>query len=130
MNTIVYLHCHQQPQPNISGASIVLVGQDGIQHPPIRFPKGSHLLQFLTCLEAGLAPEGALDPPLRMEFGKGKVFPRLHRRSLKKKYDQENEDPSSVNANGSELSLNDVIDDDQGGDFVFRIINSKSNSKE
>lgn len=71
INTIVYLHCHQQGG---QGASIVLVGQDGVQYPPIRFPKGSHLLQFLTCLESGLVPDGYLDPPLRNEFGKGTFF--------------------------------------------------------
>jgi hypothetical protein len=85
MNTIVYLHCHQQGN---LGATIVLVAQDGVQYPPIRFPKGSHLLQFLTCLEGGLTPNGQLDPPLWNDDGKGKVFPRLHRKSIKKMHPQ------------------------------------------
>ena len=134
--------------PNTNGASIVLVGQDGIQHPPIRFPKGSHLLQFLTCLEAGLGPDGALDPPLRTEFGKGKVFPRLQRRSIKKRIDNcvstvnENESSTSTTTTGSDLAttpnlvkssspttIGDAVDEEQEGDFVFRIVNSKSNGK-
>ena len=55
-----------------SGGTIVLVGQDGVQHPPIHFPKGGHLLAFLSCLENGLLPHGQLDPPLWSQRGKGK----------------------------------------------------------
>ena len=64
---IVYLHCHQQ---NNCG-TIVLVEQDGVQRPPIIFPKGGHLLAFLSCLENGLMPYGQLDPPLWSQKGKG-----------------------------------------------------------
>ncbi len=53
-----------------SGGTVVLVSQDGIQRPPFRFPKGGHLLQFLTCLETGLLPHGQLDPPLWSQRGK------------------------------------------------------------
>ena len=53
------------------GGTIVLVGQDGVQRPPIHFPKGGHLLAFLTCLENGLLPHGQLDPPLWTQRGKG-----------------------------------------------------------
>lgn len=142
------------------GASIVLVGQDGIQHPPIRFPKGSHLLQFLTCLEAGLGPDGSLDPPLRTEVGKGKVFPRLQRRSIKNRisenplptvfstetddtaFDSTTTASSTANTNTSNqnvtntptntspttTTIGEIVDqEEQEGDFVFRIINSKSN---
>lgn len=49
---------------------MVLVSQDGIQRPPLHFPKGGHLLQFLTCLETGLLPHGQLDPPLWNQRGK------------------------------------------------------------
>lgn len=117
-----------------NGASIVLVGQDGIQHPPIQFPKGSHLLQFLTCLEAGLGPDGALDPPLRTEFGKGKVFPRLQRRSIKKQTDQivsinENDTLTSDSIKNAPSTIGEAVDEEQDGDFVFRIVNSKSNGK-
>ncbi|KAK2161894.1 hypothetical protein LSH36_108g07045 [Paralvinella palmiformis] len=72
MDDIVYLHCHQQPD---SGGTIVLVGQDGVQHPPIHFPKGGHLLAFLSCLENGLLPHGQLDPPLWSQ--RGKALPGL-----------------------------------------------------
>lgn len=53
-----------------SGGTAVLVSQDGIQRPPLRFPKGGHLLQFLSCLENGLLPHGQLDPPLWLQRGK------------------------------------------------------------
>lgn len=49
----------------------MLVGQDGVQRPPIHFPKGGHLLAFLSCLENGLLPHGQLDPPLWSQRGKG-----------------------------------------------------------
>lgn len=93
LEEIVYLHCHQQgttpPSPSPpgaqplggltspasffpvnSGGTVVLVSQDGIQRPPLHFPKGGHLLQFLTCLETGLLPHGQLDPPLWNQRGK------------------------------------------------------------
>ena len=54
-----------------SGGTIVLVGQDGVQRPPIHFPRGGHLLAFLSCLENGLLPHGQLDPPLWSQRGKG-----------------------------------------------------------
>lgn len=79
MDDIVYLHCHQQGCD--SGGTLVLVGQDGVQRPPMHFPRGGHLLAFLSCLENGLLPGGQLDPPLwTQQSGTGKVFPRLRRR--------------------------------------------------
>lgn len=48
-----------------------MVGRDGVMHPPVRFPKGGHLLSFLSCLETGLQPYGQLDPPLWSQKGKG-----------------------------------------------------------
>uniref|UniRef100_A0A8C7PGD8 Small G protein signaling modulator 1a n=1 Tax=Oncorhynchus mykiss TaxID=8022 RepID=A0A8C7PGD8_ONCMY len=67
LEEIVYLHCHQQVD---TGGTVVLVSQDGIQRPPLRFPRGGHLLQFLSCLENGLLPHGQLDPPLWSQRGK------------------------------------------------------------
>ncbi|XP_076257057.1 trabuco [Rhynchophorus ferrugineus] len=61
LDEIVYVHCHQDSE---AGGTIILVGQDGVQRPPIRFPKGGHMLGFLSCLETGLLPRGRLDPPL------------------------------------------------------------------
>lgn len=72
MEDIVYLHCHQLPD---SGGTLVLVGQDGVQRPPIHFPKGGHLLAFLSCLENGLLPNGQLDPPLWSQQERGKTCP-------------------------------------------------------
>ncbi|XP_044541403.1 small G protein signaling modulator 1 [Gracilinanus agilis] len=102
LEEIVYLHCHQQVD---SGGTVVLVSQDGIQRPPFRFPKGGHLLQFLSCLENGLLPHGQLDPPLWSQRGKGKVFPKLRKRSPQ----------------GSSESASDK-EDDEATDYVFRII--------
>ncbi|XP_067639630.1 small G protein signaling modulator 1-like [Eurosta solidaginis] len=71
---IVYVHCHQNRGED-SGGIIVLVGQDGVQRPPIHFPEGGHMQQFLSCLETGLLPHGQLDPPLWSQRGIGKIFP-------------------------------------------------------
>uniref|UniRef100_A0A8C8IR37 Small G protein signaling modulator 1-like n=1 Tax=Oncorhynchus tshawytscha TaxID=74940 RepID=A0A8C8IR37_ONCTS len=102
LEEIVYLHCHQQVD---SGGTVVLVSQDGIQRPPLRFPRGGHLLQFLTCLETGLLPHGQLDPPLWSQRGKGKVFPKLRKRSPQ----------------GSVESVSDK-EEDEATDYVFRIL--------
>lgn len=63
MSEVVYLHCHQNAEQE---GSLVLVGQDGVQRPPIIFSKGDsrQLLQFLSCLESALLPMSRLDPPL------------------------------------------------------------------
>ncbi|XP_044144749.1 small G protein signaling modulator 1 [Bufo gargarizans] len=106
---IVYLHCHQQVD---SGGTVVLVSQDGIQRPPLRFPHGGHLLQFLSCLENGLLPHGQLDPPLWSQRGKGKVFPKLRKRSPQ----------------GSSESTSDK-EEDEATDYVFRIIYPASQSE-
>uniref|UniRef100_A0A8C1MT47 Small G protein signaling modulator 1b n=1 Tax=Cyprinus carpio TaxID=7962 RepID=A0A8C1MT47_CYPCA len=102
LEEIVYLHCHQHVD---SGGTVVLVSQDGIQRPPFRFPKGGHLLQFLTCLETGLLPHGQLDPPLWSQRGKGKVFPKLRK----------------SRPHESSESFSDK-DEDEATDYVFRII--------
>ncbi|XP_026795640.2 small G protein signaling modulator 1 isoform X3 [Pangasianodon hypophthalmus] len=109
LEEIVYLHCHQQVD---SGGTIVLVNQDGIQRPPLRFPQGGHLLQFLSCLENGLLPHGQLDPPLWSQRGKGKVFPKLKKR-------------------GTQGSVDSVSDkeEDEATDYVFRIVFPNSQSE-
>lgn len=97
---IVCIHCHQQK----SGGTLVLVSQDGIQRPPLHFPQGGHLLSFLSCLENGLLPRGQLEPPLWTQQGKGKVFPKLRKRSSIRSVDVE------------ELGVG------RATDYVFRII--------
>uniref|UniRef100_A0A8D2DSU3 Small G protein signaling modulator 2 n=1 Tax=Sciurus vulgaris TaxID=55149 RepID=A0A8D2DSU3_SCIVU len=97
---IVCIHCHQQK----SGGTLVLVSQDGIQRPPLHFPQGGHLLSFLSCLENGLLPRGQLEPPLWTQQGKGKVFPKLRKRSSMRSVDME------------ELGMG------RATDYVFRII--------
>ncbi|XP_030647609.1 small G protein signaling modulator 1 [Chanos chanos] len=107
LEEIVYLHCHQQVD---SGGTVVLVSQDGIQRPPLRFPRGGHLLQFLSCLENGLLPHGQLDPPLWSQRGKGKVFPKLRKRG-----------PSCDSISDKE--------EDEATDYVFRILFPNSQSE-
>ncbi|XP_072018949.1 small G protein signaling modulator 2-like [Amphiura filiformis] len=109
---VVYLHCHQQPD---SGGTLVLVGQDGVQHPPIHFPKGGHLLAFLTCLENGLLPRGQLDPPLWSQRGKGKVLPKLRRKTSA----QAKSGSMSMEKDGTQ-----IFEGEEATDYVFRIINS------
>ncbi|XP_064209578.1 small G protein signaling modulator 1 isoform X1 [Anguilla rostrata] len=109
LEEIVYLHCHQQVD---SGGTVVLVSQDGIQRPPLRFPRGGHLLQFLSCLENGLLPHGQLDPPLWSQRGKGKVFPKLRKRCPQ----------------GSSESVSDK-EEDEATDYVFRILLPGSQSE-
>uniref|UniRef100_A0A3P9CGN2 Small G protein signaling modulator 1 n=1 Tax=Maylandia zebra TaxID=106582 RepID=A0A3P9CGN2_9CICH len=111
LEEIVYLHCHQQVD---SGGTAVLVSQDGIQRPPLRFPKGGHLLQFLSCLENGLLPHGQLDPPLWLQRGKGKVFPKLRKRVPQ--------------GSGSSDSVSDK-EEDEATDYVFRILFPNSQSE-
>ncbi|XP_013130857.1 small G protein signaling modulator 1 isoform X3 [Oreochromis niloticus] len=111
LEEIVYLHCHQQVD---SGGTVVLVSQDGIQRPPLRFPKGGHLLQFLSCLENGLLPHGQLDPPLWSQRGKGKVFPKLRKRVPQ--------------GSGSSDSVSDK-EEDEATDYVFRILFANSQSE-
>jgi hypothetical protein len=94
-----------------------LVGQDGVQYPPICFPKGSHLLQFLTCLETGLLPYGVLDPPLWNEEGKGKVLPKY--KNIKNN-EQPKQQVQKIDKNNNELKE----DDYEAKDFVFRIISN------
>ena len=53
---------------------MVLIAQDGVQRPPIRFPTTGSLMRFLECLENGLVPYGRLDPPLANETGGGTLF--------------------------------------------------------
>uniref|UniRef100_H3DEM2 Small G protein signaling modulator 1 n=1 Tax=Tetraodon nigroviridis TaxID=99883 RepID=H3DEM2_TETNG len=110
LEEIVYLHCHQQVD---SGGTVVLVSKDGIQRPPFRFPKGGHLLQFLSCLENGLLPHGQLDPPLWSQRGKGKVFPKLRKRIPQ--------------GSGSTDSVSDK-EEDEATDYVFRILFPNSQS--
>uniref|UniRef100_A0A3B5AG47 Small G protein signaling modulator 2 n=1 Tax=Stegastes partitus TaxID=144197 RepID=A0A3B5AG47_9TELE len=102
LRQIVCIHCHQPD----CGGTLVLVSQDGIQRPPLHFPPGGHLLAFLSCLETGLLPRGQLEPPLWSQKGKGKVFPKLRKRS-----------------SAARLIDQDRSDEEQtAADYVFRIV--------
>ncbi|XP_014833939.1 PREDICTED: small G protein signaling modulator 2-like isoform X2 [Poecilia mexicana] len=103
LRQIVCIHCHQRPD---CGGTLVLVSQDGIQRPPLHFPPGGHLLAFLSCLETGLLPRGQLEPPLWSQKGKGKVFPKLRKRSSAARLMEQDR-------NGEEQTA---------ADYVFRIV--------
>ncbi|XP_031553392.1 small G protein signaling modulator 1-like isoform X2 [Actinia tenebrosa] len=75
LSDVVYLHCHQQASSGV----VILIGQDGVQRPPIHFPTPGSLLSFLNCLENGLHPNGQLDPPLFSPRSRSMVLPRLKR---------------------------------------------------
>lgn len=53
VDDIVYVHCHQNRSSEETSGTIILVGHDGVQRPPIHFPEGGHMAQFLSCLETG-----------------------------------------------------------------------------
>uniref|UniRef100_A0A3Q2Q5L4 Small G protein signaling modulator 2 n=1 Tax=Fundulus heteroclitus TaxID=8078 RepID=A0A3Q2Q5L4_FUNHE len=103
LRQIVCIHCHQRPD---CGGMLVLVSQDGIQRPPLHFPPGGHLLAFLSCLETGLLPRGQLEPPLWSQKGKGKVLPKLRKRSSAARLMEQDR-------NGEEQTA---------ADYVFRIV--------
>ncbi|XP_038215530.1 small G protein signaling modulator 2-like isoform X2 [Zerene cesonia] len=105
---VVYVHVHRSQASD----ALILVGQDGVQRPPIHFPKGGHLLSFLSNLETGLLPHGQLDPPLWSQRGTGKVFGRSkgRRRPM----------PSLCESGETEEQEFDEV----AGDYVFRIVNN------
>ncbi|XP_059222339.1 small G protein signaling modulator 1 isoform X1 [Stomoxys calcitrans] len=110
VDEIVYVHCHQNRGED-TGGTVILVGQDGVQRPPIHFPEGGHMQSFLSCLETGLLPHGQLDPPLWSQRGIGKMFPwpkSVRRRIL-----------PSVMESADETPI----------DYVFRVV-SKSQHEE
>lgn len=110
VDEIVYVHCHQTKDDD-TGGTIILVGQDGVQRPPIHFPEGGHMAAFLSCLETGLLPHGQLDPPLWSHKGIGRIFPWIlkgRRRPL----------PSLLES-AEEMPI----------DYVFRVV-SKTNHEE
>ncbi|TDG41344.1 hypothetical protein AWZ03_012228, partial [Drosophila navojoa] len=111
VDEIVYVHCHQN-RGGDTGGTIILVGQDGVQRPPIHFPEGGHLQAFLSCLETGLLPHGQLDPPLWSQRGIGKLFPwpKSVRRHIL---------PSVMESSMDETPI----------DYVFRVV-SKSQHEE
>lgn len=107
VDEIVYVHCHQTSGSD-SGGTIVFVGQDGVQRPPIHFPEGGHMASFLSCLETGLLPHGQLDPPLWSQRGMGKIFPILNKSRRRPM-------PSLREASGEDIPVE--------RDYVFRVVN-------
>uniref|UniRef100_UPI00358E0C67 small G protein signaling modulator 2-like n=1 Tax=Myxine glutinosa TaxID=7769 RepID=UPI00358E0C67 len=111
---IVYIHCHQQCSESV----LVLVGQDGVQRPPVHFPPGGHLLSFLTCLESGLAPNGCLDPPLDPHSDKGGTFQRSRKRLVRMPAAIDQPDQPELGTTRAAMMTTTT----EKMDFVFRII--------
>ena len=53
LDDVAYIHAH----PYEKDGTVVFIGHDGVQRPPVLFPSQSSLLDFLTCLETGLHSE-------------------------------------------------------------------------
>uniref|UniRef100_A0A158Q7J9 Rab-GAP TBC domain-containing protein n=1 Tax=Elaeophora elaphi TaxID=1147741 RepID=A0A158Q7J9_9BILA len=102
ISDIIYVHIHQYNE-NLP-TTLIFVGGDGVQHSPMQFPAGHHLLAFLSCLESGLAPYNRLDPPLWISKEKGKILPKLRRKSI----------TSEVSGNCGE--------ENKSQDYVFRLV--------
>ena len=58
LDSILYMHCHQD---HLGSGTLIMVGVDGIQYPPLNFPPGDNLLTFRGCLETSLLPDGMCD---------------------------------------------------------------------
>ena len=56
-------------QDRDESGTLILVSSDGTQQPPIQFPPGGHLMQFLSCLESALtALGGKLEPSVKQRL--------------------------------------------------------------
>ncbi|KAK0416535.1 hypothetical protein QR680_012547 [Steinernema hermaphroditum] len=108
---IIYIHLHQSAPAEDAVVSVVFVDTDGVQHPPLHFPPGQHAQTFLSCLESGLQPFSVLDPPLWFHREKGKVFPRLKRRTSIQSTSSASSFDGDSSSSGAEIH-----------DYVFRII--------
>lgn len=113
IDDIVYVHCHQNRSSEETSGTIILVGHDGVQRPPIHFPEGGHMASFLSCLETGLLPHGQLDPPLWSQKGIGRIFPW----------------PIKPRRRVGGLPSVSENNDEMPSDYVFRVVN-KSNPEE
>ncbi|KAK4471179.1 hypothetical protein MN116_005571 [Schistosoma mekongi] len=61
MNKMEYVHLHQDTTSQEYG--LILIGLDGIAHPPIRLQGGFNAVyNFLMCLDQGLQPNACLNP--------------------------------------------------------------------
>lgn len=136
MNTIAYLHCHQQQNTN---SMVIFVSQDGTQYPPILFTDSSSLVQFLISLENGLNPYYKLEPEdWKILLGSSKM-PVILKKSQIIKHDldlsrnlessqifndlvlREHESPNTIHY--TKPNFNDFVDN-----FHLSPINSDSNS--
>ncbi|KAK7882076.1 hypothetical protein WMY93_028250 [Mugilogobius chulae] len=102
LRQIVCLHCHQRPD---CGGTLVLVSQDGIQRPPLLFPPGDTSWPSCPAWRQSSAPRTA-GAPLWSQKGKGKVFPKLRKRSSAARL----------------LDQDRPGDEETAADYVFRIV--------
>lgn len=61
---------------------IIFVAHDGVQYPSFVFPLGSHLIQFLNCLENVLLPNYRLEPVGWEEMIKHTAEPFILKKTL------------------------------------------------
>lgn len=72
LDDVAYIHAH----PYEREGSVVLIGHDGVQRPPVLFPSQTALVDFLTCLEGGLLSESfSMEPRVSMYLTPQGTFP-------------------------------------------------------
>eukprot|EP00095_Tigriopus_kingsejongensis_P009030 maker-scaffold458_size165745-snap-gene-0.19 protein:Tk09030 transcript:maker-scaffold458_size165745-snap-gene-0.19-mRNA-1 annotation:"hypothetical protein BRAFLDRAFT_123347" len=114
--------------------TLIMIANDGTQHPPLQFPPGVHLMQFLSCLETSLYPHGTLEPPLSQAAGEKstkdgqdsstskksrRLLPLLKRR----KQITESTDISEMVSPITKLTLEkSIATTSTSNDFVFKIV--------
>eukprot|EP00116_Pleurobrachia_bachei_P000021 sb/3460283/ len=80
LEEVAYIHAH----PYEKEGSVVFIGHDGVQRPPVLFPTQTSLVDFLTNLETGLVSEGfSMEPTLGVYLTPMGTFPQ---RSDKKRH--------------------------------------------
>ena len=72
LDDVAYIHAH----PYEREGSVVFIGHDGVQRPPVLFPSQTSLVDFLTCLETGLLSESfSMEPRVSMYLTPLGTFP-------------------------------------------------------
>ena len=72
LDDVAYIHAH----PYEREGSVVFIGHDGVQRPPVLFPSQTALVDFLTCLETGLLSESfSMEPRVSLYLTPTGTFP-------------------------------------------------------
>ncbi|TRY80317.1 hypothetical protein TCAL_11740 [Tigriopus californicus] len=129
IGSILFMHCHQDKDES---GTLIMIANDGTQHPPLQFPPGGHLMQFLTCLESCLSPHGVLEPPLA-STGEPKEgvedTPKKTRRLLPLlKRRKQITDSTEINESHTNIPKLSLAKPNSPNDFVFKIVPLTPNS--